>query len=79
MHPGGGSPFSNPQSFLKGGVVWNPKVQKCVYQKSPKSIFPFVNFIFSYYEIRVKGGGVGHMTWVVGSVSLWRRLVASRP
>ena len=41
-------------SIRKGGGVWNPKV--CV-PKIAKSIFPFVNFIFSHYEIWAKGGG----------------------
>ena len=27
-----------------GWVPWNPKVQKFVYQKQPKSRFPFVKF-----------------------------------
>ena len=30
--------------------------QKIV-QKQPKSIFPFVSFVFSHYEIWAKGGG----------------------
>ena len=30
---------------------------KVVSQKRPKSIFPFVNFIFSHHEIWVQGGG----------------------
>ena len=41
------------------GGFWNPKAQKILYQKSPKSIFPFVNFTFSHNEIRVRGGGGG--------------------
>ena len=34
-------------------------MQKFVYQKQPKSIFPFVNFTFSHYEIWVQGGRRG--------------------
>ena len=31
--------------------------QKYVYQKCPKSIFPFANCIFPHHEIRVQAGG----------------------
>ena len=31
--------------------------QKCMHQKWPKSIFPFVNFFFCHQEIWVRGGG----------------------
>ena len=53
-------------SYAPGGVarapdLRNPKVQKFVYQKQPKSILLFTKFIVSRDEIRVRGGGgVGH-------------------
>ena len=40
---------SSPEGVWGGegwGGSWNPKVQKFVYQKQPKSIFPFVKFHF---------------------------------
>ena len=40
-----------------GRGVWNPKVQKFVDQKWPKSVSPFVNSIFSHFEIRIRRGG----------------------
>ena len=43
--------------WKRGGVGLGPA--KNVDQKRPKSIFPFVNFIFPHYEIRVQGGGGG--------------------
>ena len=42
----GGSEFSSKGGGGGWGGVWNPKVQKFVYQKQPKSIFPFVKFHF---------------------------------
>ena len=68
-----GSEFSLKGGGWGGGGYWNPKVQKFVYQKHPKSIFPFV----SHNEIRVRRGG-WNKALVVGSVCLWRRLLASR-
>ena len=41
------------------GVGGGSGTQKFVYQKWPKSTFPFVNFIFSHYETWVKGGWGG--------------------
>ena len=38
---------------------WGSRTQKFVYQKQPKSIFPFVNFVFSHYETWVQGGRAG--------------------
>ena len=40
-----------------GAGALKPETKKFVYQKQPKSIFPFVNFIFSH-EIWSRGGGV---------------------
>ena len=41
----------------KGGraEVW---AQKAVCQRRPNSVFPFVRFMLSHYEIGVQGGGV---------------------
>ena len=46
-----------PEVCLRGGGLEPKKVENFVYQKQPKSIFLFVNFISSNYEIRVQGGG----------------------
>ena len=53
-----------------------------VSQKGPDKIFPIVNFVFPNMVTLVwgvwGGGGGWHKALVVGSVSLWRRLLASR-
>ena len=53
----GCQPRSDTSLGVGGGGGWNSKVQKFVYQRQPKSIFPFVNFIISHNEVR-GGGGV---------------------
>ena len=51
---GGGAEFC----FTGRGWGLEPERAKvCGPKKKPKTIFPFVNFIFSHYEIRVRGGG----------------------
>ena len=50
---GGGGSFC-----LRGGGVWNPKVQRFVYQKQPKSVFPFVKFHF-FQQLNPGPGGGG--------------------
>ena len=51
------SEFSLKGGGLGGGGVWNPKVQKFVYQKQPNQYsFCKISFFFDY-EIRVRGGG----------------------
>ena len=45
LEPGAGG--GGGRALLKrGGGSCNPKVQKFVYQKQPKSIFPFVKILF---------------------------------
>ena len=43
-----------------GGGVWNPNCQQFVYQKQPKSILPFVKFIFFPRMKSASEGGVWH-------------------
>ena len=66
---------------LSGGVgVLEPKKPKiCVPKTAPINISFWKISFFSHNEIQVQGGGGGwHKALVVGSVSLWRRLLASR-
>ena len=51
-------PIPVPPPGLGGGGGWNPTAQRFMYQKQPKSLLSFVNFILSHYEFRVRGGGV---------------------
>ena len=66
---GGGGPLGGVAPLLRwctaililpSGGGGGSGTQMFVYQKWPKAIFPFVNFIFSHYEIRVQGGGGGY-------------------
>ena len=52
---GGGAEFCFKRG---GGGSWNPKVQKFVYQKQPKSVFPLKKFhLFPRAGPRGGGGG----------------------
>ena len=57
--PGGAS--SSPGGSNRkeeGGGAKGLELKGSCTKKWPQSILPFVNFIFSHYEIRVRGGGV---------------------
>ena len=78
-------PWGSTRAYFErgggGGGVWDPKV--CV-SNMARPDFPIVNFVFPTWSLwsGEGGGGFGGRGWhkalVVGSVSLWRRLLASR-
>ena len=62
---------------IRRGGVWDPKV--CVPKIGPTRLSRWQNLFFPTMGGGPGGGGGWHKALVVGSVSLWRRLLASRP
>ena len=67
-----GGKRGRPEFSSKGGGAWGgggglkPEIPKVRVPQTAKSVFPFVHFIISHNEIRVRGGGV---VWHKASVS----------
>ena len=63
--PGPGAKVLLKGGLGGGGGSGTKKSKSLCTKKNPKSILPFVNVIFSHYEIRVGGGGGWHKASVL--------------